>query len=931
VLNNFNDVEIRLRTMVIAMLGLTPVSQDQIRDALIRFQELFPGQEIDTEKIVRNVEVCLNVLVGGVSGVIGDDIDHIEWLGAEKTKISWSYWDRYKYYLLNIKNLPLAVVENLEDTTDSVLGRLEKASREGQWDRRGMVVGHVQSGKTAHYTGLICKAVDSGYKLIVVLAGSDNGLRAQTQLRIDEGFLGFTMGYGVGDQQGQKIGVGLLPQMFGQNLHPASFTTAAENGDFKLNVARGMGIVPGAMPIVLVVKKNSTVLENLSNWSKAILGSDRDGVHKIPDVPVLVIDDECDYASVNTKNTLYDFERNQNLVEPTKINGHIRKYLNMFDRSAYVGYTATPFANIFIYHQPGKEDKIYGEDLFPRSFIICLPRSSDYMGADQVFGLQEAVLQGIEQKDSLPILRPFDDLSSWISPAHKIDWKPPLQEVPKSLVDAILSFVLVCAARMSRGQTHEHNSMLVHLTRFVAVQGEIKTVILRELQKIRNAIRNSAAPEGRPIYTELKKLWESDFLETTIEFNDPNLRPIPWHEIETSLRAAVEKIEVKVINGTAEDALQYFNNQALGVSVIAVGGAKLSRGLTLEGLSVSYFQRTTKMYDTLMQMGRWFGYRPGYRDFCRLSTTQELIGWYQDITMATEELYNQFEEMVLFNKTPKEFGLKVAQSPQNLLITAKVKMRNASLAKLSYRGGEASYRLIKANNVAESIKVTKNLMRWAKTNYLSHPTEGKPSYLYKECSPEGVIRFLTDFPRYPGATDADPKLLRDYIDLCVKQGELTSWSVAFVSIADSSRKLELIEGHEIYLQKRKNHDRKNNDRGRDRFIKTLWSGEDQSLGLSPAELQKATSDAAKAGKKLDGCFYRNGRDTSHGLLAIYFIETQALFEQETDPNDLGDFSGFPYVPCFALSFPASETAPALDYVVRNDYFGTDDDDEEDDK
>ena len=211
----FNDSERALRTAVIAMLGAQAVSQDQIRNAVIRLQELFPGQAVDVEKIVRNIEVCLNVLVSGVSGVIGDDIDHIEWLGAEKTKIGWSYWDRYKYYLLNIKNLPLAVVENLEDTTDAVLGRLERPLRDGQWDRRGMVVGHVQSGKTGHYTGLICKAVDAGYKFIVVLAGSDNGLRAQTQLRIDEGFLGFTMGYGLGDQQGQKLGVGLLPQIFG--------------------------------------------------------------------------------------------------------------------------------------------------------------------------------------------------------------------------------------------------------------------------------------------------------------------------------------------------------------------------------------------------------------------------------------------------------------------------------------------------------------------------------------------------------------------------------------------------------------------------------------------------------------------------------------------------------------------------------------------
>ena len=922
--NDFTEAEKNLRTATIAMLGVNPVSQDEIRAAVIRLQELFPGQTVDTEKIVRSVEVCMNVRVDGVSGVLGDDIDHVEWLDSEKTRISWSYWDRYKYYLLNIRNLPLAVVENLGHTTDAVLGRLENPLRGERWDRRGMVVGHVQSGKTGHYTGLICKAVDAGYKLIVVLAGSDNGLRAQTQLRIDEGFLGFTMGYGVGHQQGQPLGVGLLPQMFGQNLHPATFTTADDNGDFKKVRAQGLGVVPGALPIVLVVKKNSTVLENLYSWSKAVLGAERDGVHKIPNVPVLVIDDECDYASVNTKNTVYEFHKNQAPGDPTKINGHIRRLLNMFDKSAYVGYTATPFANIFIYHQPGNEQPIFGEDLFPRSFIICLPRSSDYMGADQVFGLQDAVLQGIEAKDPLPIVRPFADLESWISPAHKSDWSPPTGELPESLKIAVLSFVLVCAARMSRGQSNEHNSMLVHLTRFQLVQEELRVVLENELAKIKNAIRNSTKQEGRPIHDKLKNLWESDFLETTSEFKSPNLVPIPWSEVEKNLKTAVEKIKIKVINGKSEDALQYFNNQKLGISVIAIGGAKLSRGLTLEGLSVSYFQRTTKMYDTLMQMGRWFGYRPGYGDFCRLYTTEELIGWYQDITMATEELYNQFEQMVIFNKTPKEFGLRVAQSPQNLLVTAKVKMRNASLAKLSFAGSEASYRLIKAGNVVKSISETKALMRWAQSNYDKHPTEGGPSHLFKNCSPEGVIRFLKDFPRYPMVTDADPKLLYEYIELCVKQGELTNWSIAFISTLEKERKKVLIEGFEITLQRRRGIDRNG-----DRFIRTLWSPNDQKLGLSNEELQKALEAANLLGKTPNGASFRSGRTKTHGLLAIYFVETQTMFEdKDNNVGNLGDFAEFDYVPCFALSFPASESAPALDYVVRNDFFAEKDEDEE---
>ena len=921
-IQNFNPAEIALRTAALAMLGVNAVSQEQIRDAVVRLKDLFPGQQVDVMKIVRNIEVCLNVLVGGISGAIGDDVDHLEWLGAEKTNINWSYWDRYKHYLLNVESLPLAVVENLEDTTDAVLGRLEKPTREGQWDRRGMVVGHVQSGKTGHYTGLICKAVDAGYKLIVVLAGSDNGLRAQTQLRIDEGFLGFTMGYGVGEQRGQKVGVGKLPQIWGQNLHPATFTTAAEHGDFKKNVAMGMGVVPGAMPIVLVVKKNGTVLKNLFEWSKAILGRELDGVHKIPEVPVLVIDDECDYASVNTKNTVYDFQRNQALVEPTRINGDIRKFLNMFERSAYVGYTATPFANIFIYHQPGLEQKIYGEDLFPRSFIICLPRSSEYMGADRVFGLEKSILQGLEDKKPLPILRPFADLEDWISPAHKTDWRPPLEKVPASLTRAVQSFVLVCAARAARGQVNVHNSMLVHLTRFVAVQGELRVVLDKELSKLKRSIRNSTAIESRPLYKELEELWKTDFVKTTVAFNDSSLASLTWSEVEEKIKAAVEKIEVKVINGTSEDALQYFNNKKIGVSVIAVGGAKLSRGLTLEGLSVSYFQRTTKMYDTLMQMGRWFGYRPGYGDYCRLFTTEELNSWYRDITMATEELYNQFEQMVIFNRTPKEFGLRVAQSPLNLLITAKVKMRNASALKMSYAGTAPSYRLIKASSVPASIDATQNLIRWAKAETGAQPIEGKPTYLFKDCSSDGVIQYLKDFPRYPIVTEADPKLLMEYIKICVSQGELTRWTIAFISTNEAQQPKKVIEGLEITLQRRISEDKKG-----DRHIGILWSGLDEKLGLSTEEIQHAIDNAGgEMPAKVNGAFYRNCRDKQHGLLAIYFIETKSLFNEA---EKLLGFSQIEYIPSFAISFPNSNSAPAIDYVVRNDFFAENEENEED--
>ncbi len=927
--DNLNPDERNFRTAVLALLGAqAAVSQEDIQKAIDDIRLIWSTGNIDVPKVQRNIEVCVNVRITGISGTLGDDIDHVEWLGEKRPNITWGYWERYKHWLKFVIGLPPNVVDELDNTTDDVLRRLEDPARPGEWDRRGMVVGHVQSGKTAHYTGLVCKAVDAGYRLIVILAGSDNGLRAQTQLRIDEGFLGFTMGHGAGQQRGRRVGVGELHEFDNTALTPISLTTAAEEGDFKKAVAQGLGIVPGgAQPLVLVVKKNSSVLKNLTNWVSAVVGSNRDGIHKISNLPILVIDDECDFSSVNTKNTIYDFERQGVQGEPTKINGHIRRLLHMFDQSAYIGYTATPFANIFIYHEEGKERKEFGEDLFPRSFIICLARSSEYMGADRVFGLSESPLQGITERAGLPILRRFSDLEEFIPHNHDKGWRPPNVPIPQSLREALLAFVLVCAARRERGQAQEHNSMLVHLSRLQDVQSEVFHLIEAEVKSIRLAIRNSTPRDPRPVMAELKDLWESDFLETTLTFDDPTVRAIPWTTLQDHLVPAVEKITVKVINGRSEDALNYYNNRNQGVSVIAIGGAKLSRGLTLEGLSISYFQRTTKMYDTLMQMGRWFGYRRGYTDLCRLYTSDELIGWYRDIAMATEELYNQFEEMRIIGATPKQFGLKVAKSPQNLLITARVKMRNATRVKLSYAGENPSYRALKAESVPRYVETTSKLIRWAQSQ--KEPTDSaKPNYLFEDLPAAGVLAFLDEFPEHPGITSADPRLLAEFIRACNAVDELTRWSIALISVTAPRARIENIAGFNVKLVKRRSEDP---SKANEQVIGTLWDPAHEALGLSLDEITAAKAFARQfpdgTAEPLRGKAWRKGRSPKHGLLVIYPLDP-AGFDPDNGSEIPSGFTRFSFIPTFGISFPDSDRAPAIDYLVRNDYWTNADEDDE---
>ena len=285
-------------------------------------------------------------------------------------------------------------------------------------DKKGLVVGQVQSGKTANYTGLICKAADAGFNLIIVLAGMHNNLRSQTQHRLDEDFLGFDTAHERAWQTNgtNRIGVGVLDN----NNTAISITTI--KSDFKKSLADSLGISFDIQtPLLLVVKKNTTVLKRLNTW---LLSQTQEinGEKRITNKSLLIIDDEADNASINTKKAD---------EAPTAINGWIRKIAGHFYRFGYVGYTATPFANIFI---PLDKD-----DLFPRDFIINLPAPSNYIGAEKIFGTSLEVND--TNDDLLPIVRRINDYQSFFPDSHKKDDEPPTS-LPISLQTAIKCFIV---------------------------------------------------------------------------------------------------------------------------------------------------------------------------------------------------------------------------------------------------------------------------------------------------------------------------------------------------------------------------------------------------------------------------------------------------------------------------------------------------------
>ncbi len=728
----------------------------------------------------------------GKSTTMKNDTDHVEWLFASR-KRDWHYWRRYRDYLES--KLSDVVVDGIDEATEDILKLLEDPKRTDPWDRRGLVVGHVQSGKTSNYSGLICKAADAGYKIIIVLAGMHNNLRSQTQMRLEESFLGYETT--VDRDPGMPIGVA----EFGEDLKTNSATTRAENGDFSQAIAGHFhGISPEERPWLFVVKKQRTVLTALLQWIKtrvADSSSAADGRKLVTKLPLLMIDDEADNASVDTGEQIFkDDGTPDEEHQPKTINSLIRQILHAFTRKAYVGYTATPFANIFIHHKGATTKE--GADLFPRSFIINLAAPSNYIGPVRMFGRMTA--EG--RVGALPLVRDILDHydpesdSGWMPPKHKKTHQPTYggeEEVTPSLREAICSFVLACAARELRGQGHQHSSMLIHVTRFVDVQKHVREQVEKTVRRMRQRIRRGMGAEDT--LAQLRELWESDFLpvrdqvaELSPEEERPQTMP-EWSEVLAVLPDVVEDIEVRSINGTAKDALDYAKPGA-ALKVIAVGGDKLARGLTLEGLCVSYFVRTTKMYDTLMQMGRWFGYRPGYLDLCRLYTSPDLVKWFGHIADASEELREEFDFMAEANLTPEQYGLKV-MSHEVLTVTSPLKMRNAQPLSLTYSGTRPQTILfhrdakIQRQNLEATDALVSSLGNQWEEN-LKYQRDGDPdswpgARLWRNVEASKVLAFLGTYATHPNATSAKAAVLSEFISKMLDTGQLKKWSVALLA------------------------------------------------------------------------------------------------------------------------------------------------------
>lgn len=708
----------------------------------------------EAEQVARLLEEKHGISMG--LGAIVDAKEFEPWLHDAKIngEIGDFYWGRYRQLLFK-RGLPKSVIDVTDQVTDRVLDRLGDPKNMSPWSRRGMVVGHVQSGKTANYTGLICKAADAGYRLIVVIAGIHNNLRNQTQARIDEGFIGRDTGRLAHANKAQRqkiIGVG----QFDQREFPVSLTNTLRDFNKATATTNTSQIGQYNVPVVLVIKKNSSTLKNLLEWLK------EHSVHQSTQMvsqPMLLIDDEADNASINTA-----YARD----EVTRINSQIRELLSLFHRSCYVGYTATPFANIFI--DPDTDDEALKQDLFPRHFIIGLDAPSNYFGAQKVF---------LDARDQH--VRLINDNEDVLPMKHKIDH--PVDLLPESLVRAVRAFIVARAIRNVRGQQASHASMLVNASRFTDVQGRLCSRVADVVGRIRDAVAVDGA-KGRdalrnPEIAALRALWEAEYIDA---------EGADWADVQARLHEVLVAARVVEVNASKRSqALDYDQGGEHGVTVIAVGGFSLSRGLTLEGLMVSYFLRNSMMYDTLMQMGRWFGYRSGYEDLCRIWIPADGVGWYAHIHEAMDDLQAQLKRMELAKATPEQFGLAVRSHPESLIVTARNKMGTGREFPMKVSLEE---KLIETTRiVADEVQLARNVQAGVAllSDIRSDGVEFEPrsrGYLVKGVQVDRIDTFLrayrTDPSNVPADLLTDPKLIRDYI--AARAGsELRDWDVFIAS------------------------------------------------------------------------------------------------------------------------------------------------------
>lgn len=730
-------------------------------------------------------------------------------------------------------------VPSLDEASTDVVGLLADP-HSPEIHTRGLVLGYVQSGKTANFTATIAKAADAGYRMFIVLSGVHNSLRRQTQLRIDDHLV---------------------------NREPARWLSLTdEYRDFGNPVKALPLLAQPDLRLIAVVKKNVSRLTRLRDWLRE--------AHRyggLDTCPVLIIDDEADQASPNAA-------RNAEL-DRTRINERLGELLEL-PRVAYIGYTATPFANVLI--NPANT-----KDIYPRSFIYSLPEPEAYFGARKLFG------QPVSEDEATGADAPHDMIrivSNDEAERHSVNTlleKGPV--VTPALADAISWFVLATAARRVRSGVTKHSSMLIHTTMRVSPQ-------LEYLDPIRSYVKSLGVQVARGELTLLRRLWEEETRREPAARH--GLEPVEFDSMSAALQAVVDELKVLADNGSSTDRLVYGDDPA---TVIAVGGNTLSRGLTLEGLVSSYFLRSSNAYDSLLQMGRWFGYRPGYGDLPRIWTTKQLANDFEFLAEVEDAIRREAERYrTMDGATPANLPMRILLHPR-MRATAAVKMQFAVTGDASYSGQRPQTTYFAHQDTAvieQNLNAAKALIAAAAAAGVSE--EPQDSRVVLRDVPVGLIRSFISSYRFHEKSELTAELLTKYIDGQVSAGALTSWNVVVMGrkLPCESLPLGLREASPLITRSKL----KRSSTDGLAVIGTLMSKPDRVADIMPAsDVRQGTSD-----EELQHRRDENG----HGLLLLYPIDKNSEPKSDADHRIALKASG--HLIGVAFSFP--HAAPNTEHV-----------------
>lgn len=805
-------------------------------------------------------------------------------------------WSRYLDLLFRKGWKADPTIRSINYTSTGILNLMtDPATTADCWHTYGLVVGYVQSGKTANFTAVIGKAVDAGYNVIIVLAGLHNDLRSQTQARLDKELTGKAK-----DPNGHHVD---QPTVTWVDL-----TERDEHGDF--HEIGDVSLLDRDGPVLLVVKKRCSVLEKLDNWLGGM--EDQSDVAKrlLQGKKLLLVDDEADYAGVNTGRDSDEAPEIDDVDEevdpdealdtdPSRTNELIRRVLTHFKKRCYVGYTATPFANVLIdpFGRPGDE---HGPTLYPRDFIYALPPPEGYIGTEAYFpfGADEAEYQArgvrLVSQEHANIVRDGG-----------VDADEANDELPCSLKDAMLDFILTLAARTHRGMgSQPHHSMLIHAHHQVDVQNALYCKVERlwgiwreELLELSDA---PLTPGAIQLEASLQRRWQAEFVAM-----NPNTET--WEEIRPHFREAASVV-ITVVNSRtpgpknleflADEAppLLKYDDHPAGLKVIAIGGNRLSRGLTLEGLTVTYFVRPARMYDTLLQMGRWFGFRPNYRDLVRVHLTEQLRSWFSHLAEVERQIRADISRYSAEDRSPIDLAVRVLTHPEanGLMPTSPAKRRHAREMRLGWDGTTTQslhFHLDDIGLLKMNLGHTKDLVA-----ELGDPSE-KSQLLWIDVRGDVVLQYLRSlaFPTITGGT-FDQTLVTQYIEKRLADGELDGWSIFIPSNSQGNPLPVEAIGHSFGMPTR-----------------SRIKGE-QSIGV--------LSDPAHFYVDLPGVYQTtsamlDARDVQRGLLVIYILDKDSKGNSEgrVDLFDGYENSSREHVVGVAFVFPRSESAEKNSYMV----------------